>query len=38
MSVLPTGTSADFIFENHGPSSCAFLTKGTDLTEINLDY
>ena len=37
-SVLPAGTSVDFIFENYGPSSCTFLTIGTDLTEVNLEY
>lgn len=33
----PTGALANFMFENQGYSSCAFLTKRTDLTKTNLE-
>ena len=34
----PTGTSGNFMFENHGPSACAILTKWAYLTKGNLEY
>ena len=33
-----TGTLADSMFKNSGPSSCAFTTKWTDLTKGSLEY
>lgn len=37
-SILPTGTPANFIFENDSLSSCTLITKWTDLTKGNLEY
>ena len=36
--LLLTGISADFMFKKQGPSSCAFLTKWTNLTKGNLEH
>ena len=34
----PTETSGNFMFENHGPSACAILTKWAYLNKGSLEY
>ena len=33
-----THNTAYFTFKNHCPSSCAFITKWTNVTKTNLEY